>query len=341
MNCSTCGQTISPDGCNGNGHCRRGGFNRLNTFDWMSMMGVDDPYPCDIVEVSFKNGSTKAFFRLPHYLTIESGDMVVVNTGSGNDVGQVCLKGELVRLQLKKKKVRESRVQNQVMRKADKHDLERLLQARNLDHRTMVRARAIARTLALDMKISDVQYQGDLKKATFFYISDDRVDFRELVRSYAKEFKVKVEMRQIGARQEAGMIGGIGTDGRELDCSTWLTNFKSVSTSAARYQNLSINQTKLTGHCGRLKCNLNYELDAYIEALERFPKDAKKLFVKTGVASLLKIDIFKNIMFYSFEPEKGRSIVVGLSLERVRYLRKLNKQNKKADDLEEKSEHGT
>ncbi len=334
MKCSVCGDAISAEGCSGNGNCRRGGYNRLNTFDWMSLMGIDDPDPCDIIEVSFKNGSTKEFYRLPHYLTVESGEMVVVNTGSGYDVGQVSLKGELVRIQLRKKRVRESKVQNQVVRKADKQDLNKLREARKIEDRTMVRARAIARTLALDMKISDVQYQGDLKKATFFYIAEDRVDFRELVRSYAKEFKVKIEMRQIGARQEAGMIGGIGTDGRELDCSTWLTNFKTVSTAAARYQNLSINQSKLTGHCGRLKCCLNYELDAYVEALQKFPKDAKKLYVKTGVASLLKIDIFKNVMFYNFEPEKGRNLVIGLDIERVKYLRKLNKQNKKADDLE-------
>lgn len=311
----------------------RKGNRKLDTFDWMSMLGIDDPHPCDIIEVSFKRGSNKEFFRMPEYLNVESGEMVVVNTGSGYDIGQVSLKGELVRLQMKKKRVNGSRVRNKVLRKADKHDLDRLVEARRLEPRIMIRARVIARTLGLDMKISDVQYQGDLKKATFYYIADGRVDFRELVRAYAKEFKIKIEMRQIGARQEAGMIGGIGIDGRELDCSTWMTNFKTVSTAAARYQNLSINQTKLTGHCGRLKCSLNYELDTYIEALKKFPDDAKHLSVKNGTATLVKIDIFKDVMFYSFKPEQGRSIVVGLSLERVKHLRKLNKRNKKADTL--------
>lgn len=336
MSCTSCNNCKTPQGCGNNGNCGTGGCNKLNTFDWLSIQGIDDAVPCSIVEVSFKHGSTKGFYKNPNYLNVDNGDMVVVDTGSGYDVGQICLKGELVRLQLKKKKVDEFKVNNKVLRKANDRDLEKLSEARKIEHRAMVRARTIARTLGLEMKIGDVQYQGDLRKATFFYIANGRVDFRELVRTYASEFKVKIEMRQIGARQEAGMIGGIGSCGRELCCSTWLTDFKTVTTTAARYQNLSINQSKLTGQCGRLKCCLNYELDMYIEALQKFPDDAEKLYVKTGVASLVKIDIFKEKMYYNFNPSKGRNMVIGLDINRVKYLRKLNKKKKKADELVEK-----
>ncbi len=339
MSCSTCSNGCSEGSCGGNGNCS-GGCNKLNTFDWLSIQDLDDAVPCDIVEVSFKNGSTKAFYKNPHYLNVYVRDMVVVESSSGYDVGQISLKGELVRLQLRKKHIKEEQVQDKIIRIANKNDLDKLEQARGLEQRTMVRARSIARTLGLDMKISDVQYQGDLKKATFYYIADGRVDFRELVRRYARAFRIKIEMRQIGARQEAGRIGGISSCGRELCCSTWLTDFKTVTTAAARYQNLAINQSKLTGLCGRLKCCLNYELDMYIEGLSKFPDDADKLYVKTGVASLVKIDIFKERMFYNFIPNKGRSIVVGLDLDRVKYLRKLNKQNKKADTLEKNTEEG-
>jgi hypothetical protein len=195
----------------------------------------------------------------------------------------------------------------------------------------MIRARVIARNLGLDMKLGDVEYQGDMRKATFYYTAEGRVDFRELVREYAREFRVKIEMRQIGARQESARIGGIGSCGRELCCSTWLTDFKSVTTSAARYQNLSINQSKLSGQCGRLKCCLNYELDTYMEAMEDFPEQADYLQGLTGKASLIKIDIFKGLMFYSIEVERGRPRVIALAKEQVREAIKANKEGVKLD----------
>ena len=243
----------------------------MNTFDWLSVMDVEDPEPFDIVEVSFKNGARKSFYKNPESLDIITGDNVVVETGTGYDIGRITLSGDLVRLQMKKKNVDEDAVLHAVLRRANDRDMERLEEARSMEKHTMIRSRVIARTLGLEMKIGDVEYQGDKRKATFFYTADGRVDFRELIRHYAKEFRVKIEMRQIGARQESARIGGLGSCGRELCCSTWLTDFKSVSTAAARYQNLAINQAKLSGQCGRLKCCLNYELDTYLDALEHFP----------------------------------------------------------------------
>ena len=277
---------------------------------------ISDPRGYEFVEVSFKNGSRKEFFRIKPDSFYETGDWVVVDTGGGYDVGQVSLSGELVLLQLKKKRIKDSFITCDVIRIANDRDLERFREARHMEFESMVRARAAARSLGLDMKVGDVEYQCDLRKATFYFTSDTRVDFRELIRIYAKEFRVKIEMRQIGARQESAKIGGIGTCGRELCCSTWLTSFKSVNTSAARYQNLSINQAKLSGQCGRLKCCLNYELDTYLEALEHFPSNADVLKLKRGRAFLIKTDIFKGIMFYSYE-EEGRNVVVGLNKDTV------------------------
>lgn len=306
--CTSCTTTDNgtPAGCGSKGNCATGGCNRLNTFDWLTNLELYDSDPFDIVEVSFKNGARKYFYRRPDHLRTTTGDMVVVETGNGHDIGQISLSGELVRLQMKKKKVREENVMHQVIRQANERDLERLDEARRMEHRTMVRSRAIARSLGLEMKIGDVEYQGDKRKATFYYTADGRVDFRELIRHYAREFRVKIEMRQIGARQESARIGGIGSCGRELCCSTWLTDFKSVSTSAARYQNLAINQAKLSGQCGRLKCCLNYELDTYLEALEAFPEGGEKIRTKAGTAVLIKTDIFKKIMYYVLEKERGK-----------------------------------
>lgn len=197
----------------------------------------------------------------------------------------------------------------------------------------MVRARIIARTLDLDMKISDVEFQGDKRKATFYYIAEGRVDFRELVRHYAKEFKIKIEMRQIGSRQESARIGGLGSCGRELCCSTWLSDFKSVSTTAARYQNISINQTKLSGQCGRLKCCLNYELETYMKALESFPKKAERLKTKRGDVSFIKMDIFKGLMYYGYNDPKLRGKVTALTKERVAEIKAMNKKGEAPDDL--------
>ncbi len=305
----------------------------MNTYDWLSNMDIDDAEQFDIVEVSFKNGARKGFYRQHEFVRTVTGDWVVVETGTGFDIGKISLSGELVRLQMKKKRVNEESVMHSILRRANERDLERLQEGRDMEMETMVRARAIARTLGLEMKIGDVEYQGDLRKATFYYTADGRVDFRELIRHYAREFRVKIEMRQIGARQESARIGGIGSCGRELCCSTWLTDFKSVSTSAARYQNLAINQAKLSGQCGRLKCCLNYELDTYLDALENFPEKAEKLDTQAGKAVLIKTDIFKGLMYYAMEQDRGRGKIYALNLEKVKEIKALNEKGEKPADL--------
>ncbi len=323
----------TPVGCRNNGACRTGGCNKLNTFDWLAIREIEDIEEFSVVEVSFKNGARKGFYqKLPH-MRLNTGDMVAVEAQVGYDIGRITLSGELVRLQMRKRKVPENAVLPKVLRRANKRDLEKLAHARELEPHTMVRARAIARTLGLEMKIGDVEYQGDCRKATFYYTADGRVDFRELIRHYAKEFRVKIEMRQIGARQESARIGGIGSCGRELCCSTWLTNFQSVSTAAARYQNLAINQAKLSGMCGRLKCCLNYELDTYMEALEAFPSKAEKLQTENGTAVLVKTDIFQGLMYYAYEKEGTRGKLYPLTLERVREIKALNDQGSSPPDL--------
>ncbi len=338
MGCLGCTCSVSgasndkPMGCRSGG-CASGGCNRMNTFDWLTSLDIADIESVDIVEVTFKNGSRKGFYRDDNAARVTTGDMVVVDTGTGYDVGRVSLTGELVRLQMKKKRVSEDTVITGVIRRANERDLERLQEARELEKETMVHARAIARMLGLDMKIGDVEFQGDKRKATFFYTADGRVDFRELIRHYAKEFKVKIEMRQIGARQESARIGGIGSCGRELCCSTWLTDFRSVSTAAARYQNLAINQAKLSGQCGRLKCCLNYELDTYLDALDNFPRGGEKLFTKVGTAILVKTDIFKGLMFYILENEKTRGKMYALELVNVKEILEMNSRGEKPADL--------
>ncbi len=335
MGCASCGSSggSNPDGCGNKGHCSSGGCNRRNTYDWLSDQELNDPTGYQFAEVSFKNGATKEFYHLSPEKQLVTGDMVVVESTSGHDVGLITLSGELVRLQMKKRKVTEDRISLKVLRKANQRDLDRLKEARDLEKTTMVKARVIARTLGLDMKLGDVQYQGDKRKATFYYTAEGRVDFRELVRSYAKEFRIKIEMRQIGARQESARIGGIGACGRELCCSTWLSDFKSVTTTAARYQNIAINQVKLSGQCGRLKCCLNYELDTYMEALSHFPKHADSLRTEAGKAILLKTDIFKGIMYYTIQLERGRGPVVALDKERVKEILAMNKRGEKPVDL--------
>jgi len=335
MGCAGCatGTDGSPKGCKSNGGCSTGGCNKLNTFDWISVMDIHDPIEFKFVEVSFKSGATKEFFKMPDNVHAVTGDMVVVDDKGGYNIGQVSLSGELVRLQMKKKRVKEDRIMHEVIRLAHERDLEKVQEAREREHPAMVRARAIARTLGLEMKVGDVEYRADLRKATFYYTAEGRVDFRELVRSYASEFRIKVEMRQIGARQESGRIGGLGPCGRELCCSTWLTDFKSVSTSAARYQNLSINQAKLSGQCGRLKCCLNYELDTYMEALKDFPKRADRLYTQQGKAQKIKMDIFKRQIYYMLEDGRGRRQVIPLGIDRVKEILHMNKNDKKPETL--------
>jgi cell fate regulator YaaT (PSP1 superfamily) len=262
----------------------------------------------------------------------DKGDMVAVEGVSGFDVGTVNLTGEVVRLQLKKKGINESDPDmRKILRKATDRDVDVMALNKVREPEAVIRSRAIAKQLNLDMKISEVEFQADGRKATFYYIADDRVDFRELIKIYAKEFRIKVEMRQIGARQEAGKIGGIGSCGRELCCSTWLTDFKSVNTTAARYQNLSINQSKLSGQCGRLKCCLNYELDTYLDALQSFPENADTIQVAKGTAILIKKDIFRNLMWYVL-PDSSKQYP--LTIDRVKKIKFENSKNIIPQDLE-------
>lgn len=322
-------------GCNSKtGGCRSGGCNRMDVYDWLA--DVPQSYngdECKIVEVSFNHGSRKDFFRnsTSHYFT--KGDLVTVEGVSGFDMGEVSLSGELVRLQLKKKRVEEHDPGiKQILRKSSDRDLELMKQNKAREHDVLVRARAIARQMKLEMKLSIVEIQADGRKATFFYTADGRVDFRELIKVFASEFKVKVEMRQIGARQEAAKLGGIGSSGRELCCSTWINNFKSVTTVAARYQNLSINQAKLSGQCGRLKCCLNYELDTYLDALQDFPNNADILETTKGNATLIKKDIFRNLMWYML-PDSSKHYP--LSIATVRKIKDMNNKGVRPDVLEE------
>ena len=305
----------------------------MNAHDWLRNLPlVDTDSQCRVIEVSFSQGTRKDFFRNPSLQQFEKGDLIAVEGVGGFDVGEVSLTGEIVRLQLKKRGVKEENPEmKKVLRLATDRDLELLKQNKSREPEAVIRSRAIAKQLRLDMKISQVEMQADGRKATFFYIADGRVDFRELIKVYASEFKVKVEMRQIGARQEAGKVGGIGSCGRELCCSTWLTEFKSVNTATARYQNLSINQTKLSGQCGRLKCCLNYELDTYLDALQHFPDNCDVLQVAKGNAFLIKKDIFKNLMWYTL-PDSNKQYP--LTLERVRKIKELNKQGVRPEELE-------
>lgn len=305
----------------------------MNTYDWLRNLPIADmDSSCKVIEVSFNQGTRKDFFRNTALQPYDKGDLIAVEGVSGFDVGEVSLTGEIVRLQMKKRGVKEDNPEmKKVLRLATDRDIELRNQNKAREPEAVIRSRAIARQLKLDMKISQVEMQADGRKATFFYIADGRVDFRELIKVYASEFKVKVEMRQIGARQEAGKVGGIGSCGRELCCSTWLTDFKSVNTAAARYQNLSINQTKLSGQCGRLKCCLNYELDTYLDALQHFPDNCDVLQVAKGNAFLIKKDIFKNLMWYTL-PDSNKQYP--LSLDRVIKIKSLNQQGIRPDDLE-------
>ena len=332
MGCGNCG-TGSPSGCKSNGSCGTNSCNRMNAYDWLINLPINDAESaCRIIEVSFNNGSRKDFYRNNTLQLFEKGDMIALEGVSGFDVGEVQLSGEIVRLQLKKKGVDEFNPEiKKVLRLATEKDIEVWKHNKSREKEAVIRSRAITRRLDLNMKISEVEIQADGKKGTFFYIADDRVDFRELIKIFASEFKLKVEMRQIGARQESGKVGGIGSCGRELCCATWLTDFKSVNTAAARYQNLSINQTKLSGQCGRLKCCLNYELDTYLDALQGFPENADMIQVARGTATLIKKDIFKNLMWYVL-PDSSKQYP--LTIERVRKIRSLNTQGIIPQELE-------
>ena len=332
MGCGSCG-TGKPGGCQSNGSCGTNSCNRMNAYDWLVNLPISDAESvCRVIEVSFNQGSRKEFYRNPTLQFFEKGDLVTVEGVSGFDLGEVQLTGEIVRLQLKKKGIDEFNPEmKKVLRRPTERDIDLWKQNKARERDALIRCRAIARQLNLNMKMSEVEIQADGKKGTFFYIADDRVDFREMIKIFAGEFKLKVEMRQIGARQESAKVGGIGSCGRELCCATWLTEFKSVNTAAARYQNLSINQTKLSGQCGRLKCCLNYELDTYLDALQGFPENADMLQVARGTATLIKKDIFKNLMWYVL-PDSNKQYP--LTIERVRKIRSLNNQNVIPEELE-------
>ncbi|GAB4334291.1 MAG: regulatory iron-sulfur-containing complex subunit RicT [Flammeovirgaceae bacterium] len=330
MACASCGTGgcgtktgNTPNGCKNNGLCKTGGCNRMNSFDWLSNMSLPSSAKFDVVEVKFKGGR-KEFYRNPLGLELFTGDPVVVDAENGYHIGNVSLQGELVRLQMLKKKVQDKESLLSIYRIATEKDLEKFEQARNRELTTLYRTREIINEMALKMKLSDVEYQADNTKATFYYSADERVDFRQLIKVLAVEFKIRVEMRQISLRQEAGRLGGIGSCGSELCCSTWLSDFKSVTTAAARYQNLSLNPNKLSGQCGRLKCCLNYELDTYLDALIDIPEIEKPLLTEKGEAHLQKIDIFKKILWFSYKDEETTWHPV--SAERVREILALNEK---------------
>lgn len=314
-------------------YCGSGGCGKRDTYDWMSEIGLVDVDGFNMVEVSFKKGTHKAFFRNPPHLQAVTGDMVVVSAGNGYDIGQITLSGEMVKLQMLKKKVKKNEEFERVKGLANSSDLSKLEQARSIEISTMIRARAIVNSLGLKMKIGDVRYQGDLRQATFYYIAEGRVDFRELIKVYANDFKIRIKMMQVGARQESALIGGLGSCGRELCCSTWLTDLKTVSTAALRYQNLSFNQEKLSGQCGRLKCCLNYELDFYVDATRGFPKNARKLKTGAGIAKLIKTDIFRKVMYYAYDSERGRGKLYGIPPAKAKEIVVMNRKGEEPASL--------
>ncbi len=336
MGCSSCttGKEGQPRGCKNNGTCGSDGCNKLTVFDWLSNMalpGGEEPFDC--VEVRFKN-SRKEFFRNSEGLPLSIGDVVATQAKSGHDVGAVTLTGSLVKVQMQKKKV-DYKDQNlpKIYRKATQKDIDKWQRCRDKEEEIKKRSREMAILLRLEMKISDVEFQGDGSKATFYYTAEDRVDFRQLIKDMAKAFGIRIEMRQIGYRQEAQRLGGIGSCGRELCCSTWLTDFRSVSTSAARYQQLSLNPLKLAGQCGKLKCCLNYELDIYLEALKDFPAQDTKLFTEKGLAFCQKTDIFKKTMWFSYKDEPANWHA--LTTEQVREILDKNQKKEEVASLEQ------
>ncbi|HAG05917.1 MAG TPA: hypothetical protein DCG68_03545 [Cryomorphaceae bacterium] len=335
MGCSTCSTGGVPNGCKSNGSCGTGGCNAYNVFDWLSNMALpagEEAFPW--VEVRFKHGR-KDFYKLTEPLSLHAGEAVTVSTPhGGHDVGTISVTGELVRIQMRKAQADPAQENPLVIyRKASQRDLDRWKEARDREDDLMLRARTMATQHDLEMKISDVECQGDGARATFYYTADARVDFRALIREMSSTFGLRVEMRQVGARQEAGRLGGIGSCGRELCCSTWLKDYRSVSTSAARYQQLSLNPTKLAGNCGKLKCCLNYELDQYAEALKAFPK-AQRVKTKKGKAEVQKMDILTGMVWLAYKDEPGRW--VAMRAEDFSEMVALNQKGEEPASLEEK-----
>jgi len=315
------------------GNCFVGSCNKLNVFNWLGNISEVIPegmFP--VVEVRFKN-SRKEFFLNSNKLVLYTGDVVVTEAELGYDVGIVSAIGEIVRLQLRKKEIKDTSQLKKIIRKARPQDIQKWKEAQALEYKALVKSRELAKSLNLEMKLFDVEYQGDKTKATFYYTADGRVDFRELVKKLASELKIRIEMRQVGARQESARLGGIGVCGRELCCSTWLTDFRSVNTNSIKYQQLSVNPSKLAGQCGKLKCCLNFELDAYLEALKEFPEDLenKVLITQKGQAKFIKIDVFRRRIFWAYENDPGTFIP--LSIEKTKEILEMNQNNVFPEDL--------
>ena len=333
MGCSSCSTGGVPNGCKSNGSCGTGGCNKLTVFDWLT--DIEQPTGHDTfdwVEVLFKNGR-KDFYKNVNELPMQVGDIIAVESSPGHDIGTVTIIGDLVRLQMKKKGFKIiPENEKKIYRKASQRDIDKWQEFRDKEQETMMRSREIALRLGLQMKISDVEYQGDGAKAIFYYTAEDRVDFRQLIKDLASAFSTRIEMKQIGARQEAARLGGLGSCGRELCCSTWLTDFRSVNTAAARYQQLSLNPQKLAGQCGKLKCCLNYELDSYVEALKAFPDTNTALQTEKGLAFYQKMDIFKKVMWYSYKDQP--MTWVQLDVESVVEIVEQNKKGEKPVSLE-------
>ncbi len=335
MSCNSCSTDTNgiPKGCKSNGNCGTGSCDKLTVFDWLSNMALPNGQSkFDTVEVRFKNGR-KHFFKNTKNLPINIGDVIAVESSPGHDIGTISLTGELVKIQMRKKNIGfDSEEVKQVYRKASQKDIDVWVASRGSEQELQRKSRLIISRLGLQMKLSDVEYQGDGNKATFYYTADERVDFRLLIKELASTFRIRIEMKQVGLRQEAARLGGIGSCGRELCCSTWLTDFRSVSTASARYQQLSLNPQKLAGQCGKLKCCLNYELDSYIDALKGFPKTDTWLQTEKGTAVFQKMDIFKGLFWYAYKDNPIQWVT--LKVDQVNEIIKINKEKKKVESLE-------
>jgi len=333
MGCASCGSGGTPNGCKNNGLCSSGGCDKLEVYDWLSNVALpENQKPYELVEVRFKN-ARKGFYRNVNGLGLQAGDVVVVEASSGYDIGVISVVGEIARIQVKRKAPTFKHVEaRKIMHVATQAEIDLWIKGRSLEKEIMYKSRTLAMNLNLEMKISDVEYQADLSKATFYYTAEGRVDFRQLIKDMADAFKVRIEMRQIGSRQESARLGGIGSCGRELCCSTWLSDFRSVSTAAARYQQLSLNPQKLAGQCGKLKCCLNYELDMYTEALKALPRADIKLKTEKGDAYHVKTDVFKHLMWYAYP---GEGALVVLTPEQARKIQQMNKNGNIPRDLKE------
>jgi len=341
MSCTSCSTKNTdggvPNGCKSNGSCGTGSCDKLTVFDWLSNMELPTGQkPFDIVEIRFKNGR-KHFFKNEKNFQLTIGEVVAVEGSPGHDIGTVSLTGELVKIQMKKKKIAiDSDEVKKIYRKATEKDIDTWQRARARETETQKLGREIIIKLKLKMKLSDVEYQGDGNKATFYYTADERVDFRQLIKDLASTFSIRIEMRQVGLRQEAARLGGIGSCGRELCCSTWLTDFRKVNTAAARYQQLSLNPLKLAGQCGKLKCCLNYELDTYLDALKEFPSQSTMLKTEKGMAIFIKMDIFKGWLWYTYKEDKSKWFK--LTLSQVQEIIAENKNGNAVESLEEYNE---